>query len=89
MSTEVSVSADGLRREFGTLTALDGVDFTIDGPEIVGGAGPNGSGKTTLIRCLLGLLRSTDGEFRVAVAALAVFAAASILLAAGVVRRVE
>lgn len=65
MSTEVSVSADGLRREFGTLTALDGVDFTIDGPEIVGVAGPNGSGKTTLIRCLLGLLRSTDGEIRV------------------------
>lgn len=54
--------ADGLRREFGSVTALDGVDLAINGPEIVGVAGPNGSGKTTLIRCLLGLLAPTAGE---------------------------
>lgn len=65
MSTDASVSVRGLRREFGSLTALDGVDLAVDGPEIVGVAGPNGSGKTTLIRCLLGLLRPSDGEVRV------------------------
>jgi len=66
MSTEaVSIDVRDLRREFASVTALDGVDIDIDGPEIVGVAGPNGSGKTTLIRCLLGLLRPSDGEIRV------------------------
>lgn len=57
----VSLTVEGLRREFGSITALDGIDLTVDGPEIVGVAGPNGSGKTTLIRCLLGLLAPTAG----------------------------
>lgn len=60
-----SVRIDGLRREFGSITALDGVDLAIEDPEIVGLAGPNGSGKTTLIRCLLGRLRATAGSVRV------------------------
>jgi len=64
-TNDVSVTADGLRREFGETTAIDDVDIDLDGPEILGVAGPNGSGKTTLIRCLLGLLRPTDGEARV------------------------
>ena len=51
-----------LRREFDSTTALDGVTLDVDGPEIVGVAGPNGSGKTTLIRCLLGTLAPTAGE---------------------------
>lgn len=56
---------DGLRREFGPVTALDGIDVVVDAPEILGVAGPNGSGKTTLIRCLLGLLAPTAGDVRV------------------------
>jgi ABC-2 type transport system ATP-binding protein len=55
----------GLRREFGDVTALDGVDLAVDGAEIVGVAGPNGAGKTTLIETLLGLLAPTDGTARV------------------------
>jgi len=62
MSTPPSITVDGLRREFGSITALDGVDLALDGPEIVGIAGPNGSGKTTLIKCLLGLLGPTSGS---------------------------
>jgi len=58
----VSVTADGLGREFGDVVALDGVDLDLAGPGIVGLAGPNGSGKTTLIRCLLGLLPPTTGS---------------------------
>lgn len=61
----VSIDVDGLRREFGPVTALDGIDLQVDEPEILGVAGPNGSGKTTLIRCLLGLLAPTDGTARV------------------------
>lgn len=57
----VSLQADDLRREFGSLTAIDGVDLSIAGPQIVGVAGPNGAGKTTLMRILLGLLAPTSG----------------------------
>ncbi|MFB6188343.1 MAG: ABC transporter ATP-binding protein [Halapricum sp.] len=60
--SRLSISVDGLVREFGSITALDGVDLDLDGPEIVGIAGPNGSGKTTLLTCLLGLLAPTAGS---------------------------
>ncbi|WP_439028136.1 ABC transporter ATP-binding protein [Haloarchaeobius sp. DT45] len=59
--TDVSIRLDGLRREFGAVTALDGIDLDVDGPRILGVVGPNGSGKTTLIQCLLGLLDPTGG----------------------------
>lgn len=62
---DVSIRVGGLRREFGAVTALDGIDLDIEGPQIVGIAGPNGSGKTTLIQCLLGLLRPSGGDVRV------------------------
>jgi len=57
-----ALSTTDLRREFGPITALDGVDLDLTGPGILGVAGPNGSGKTTLIKCLLGLLAPTAGE---------------------------
>lgn len=60
--SRVSLTARNLTRRFGAVTALSDVDLDLDGPQIVGVAGPNGSGKTTLIRCLLGLLRPTEGE---------------------------
>jgi ABC-2 type transport system ATP-binding protein len=60
-ATEVSITVSDLTRSFGSITALDGIGLDIDGPQIVGIAGPNGSGKTTLIRCLLGLLRPSNG----------------------------
>lgn len=44
-----------------TVTALDGVDLTIDRGEIVGCAGPSGSGKTTLLHLLSGLDTPTSG----------------------------
>lgn len=65
----VSLSTDDLRRRFGPVTAIDGLDLSVDGPEIVGLAGPNGSGKTTLIRCLLGLLAPSSGAASVGGAA--------------------
>jgi len=60
-----SIHVDGLRRTFGPVTALDGVDLSLDGPSIVGLVGPNGAGKTTLIETLLGLLAPTAGAVRV------------------------
>ncbi|MFB6114421.1 MAG: ABC transporter ATP-binding protein [Halodesulfurarchaeum sp.] len=61
-SGTVSITVEGLRRDFGDVTAVDGLDLDLDGPQIVGMAGPNGAGKTTVIRILLGLLSPTEGR---------------------------
>jgi ABC-2 type transport system ATP-binding protein len=66
--TEVSAvaSAAGLVKEYRSFRrrtkALDGVDLEIRRGEIFGLLGPNGAGKTTFVKCLLGLLRPTDGN---------------------------
>lgn len=60
-----TVRTSGLERSFGDVTALDGVDLDVEGPAIIGLAGPNGSGKTTLARCLLGLLAPDAGDVAV------------------------
>jgi ABC-2 type transport system ATP-binding protein len=52
----------GLRKTFGRVVAVDGVDLDLPTGAIVGMLGPNGSGKTTLIRMLLGLTRPTAGR---------------------------
>jgi ABC-2 type transport system ATP-binding protein len=62
---KVSLAVDDLTRRFGKVRAVDDVTFHFQGPGIIGLAGPNGSGKTTLIRCLLGLLKPTQGTVRV------------------------
>ena len=59
---DVSISIEGLRRTFGDITAVDGLDLDLRGPQIVGMAGPNGAGKTTVIKVLLGLLAPTEGR---------------------------
>lgn len=54
----------GLRKEFGGVVALDGVDISIDLNQIVGIIGPNGSGKTTLFNVVTGVHRPTAGQVR-------------------------
>jgi ABC-2 type transport system ATP-binding protein len=56
------VTARGLTRRFGTLTALRDVTFDIPGGSICGLIGPNGAGKTTLLRILSGLDEPDQGE---------------------------
>lgn len=58
------VTARGVRRCYGSTTAVDGVDFSLDGGAILGLVGPNGAGKTTLLRSLLGLA-SYEGDIEV------------------------
>ncbi len=63
--SSAGVVVRGVRKRFGTLDALDGLDLEIRGGEIYGLLGPNGSGKTTLIRCIAGLVQPDAGEITV------------------------
>jgi ABC-2 type transport system ATP-binding protein len=56
------VRLDGLRKRFGTIQAVDGVDLTIASGEVVALLGPNGAGKSTTVDLLLGLLRADSGS---------------------------
>jgi ABC-2 type transport system ATP-binding protein len=51
-----------LTKRFGSLTAVDELDLTVERGEVFGFIGPNGAGKTTTIRLLLDILRPTAGS---------------------------
>jgi ABC-2 type transport system ATP-binding protein len=55
----------GLVKRYGELTAVAGVDVTVDAGDVYGFLGPNGAGKTTSLRMMLGLIRPTEGSVRV------------------------
>jgi branched-chain amino acid transport system ATP-binding protein len=52
----------GIGKQFGGLTALDGVDVTVSEGELVGLVGPNGAGKSTLFNIVAGALPPTRGH---------------------------
>jgi len=56
------LDAVGIRKQFGALAVLDGVDFSVRSGEAVGIVGPNGAGKTTLLNILSGALRPNGGS---------------------------
>ncbi len=62
---ELAVLTHGLRRTFGDLVAVDGIDLRVPRGSLYGFLGPNGAGKSTTIRCLTGLLRPTAGAMRI------------------------
>ncbi|MFL2119594.1 ABC transporter ATP-binding protein [Marinilactibacillus psychrotolerans] len=56
------LEANNLRKNFGDVTAVDGISFKIDKGEIMGLIGQNGAGKTTTFRMILDLLTPDQGE---------------------------
>lgn len=58
------IEARGLRKAFGTVVAVDGVDLRVEEGRILGLIGPNGAGKTTALNAILGLI-PYQGELRV------------------------
>ncbi|MEP6640673.1 MAG: ABC transporter ATP-binding protein [Gaiellales bacterium] len=63
-SAPPAVTTRGLRKTYGTIEAVAGVDVTVEAGDVYGYLGPNGAGKTTSLRMMLGLVRPTSGEVR-------------------------
>jgi ABC-2 type transport system ATP-binding protein len=61
-----SVHVEALKKQYGAVHALDGLDLEVAPGTIFGFLGPNGAGKTTTLRILTGLARSTSGKAQVA-----------------------
>jgi ABC-2 type transport system ATP-binding protein len=59
------LEAQGLRKRFGNLVAVDDVSFTVAAGTCVGLLGPNGAGKTTTVSMVAGILRPDGGEVRI------------------------
>ncbi len=60
------VDVVGVSKSFGEKKALTDVSWSLPKGRISGLLGPNGAGKTTLFRLLMGILKSTSGELRIA-----------------------
>src|ERR1700759_2569930 len=61
---DLAIEIRELRKTFGAVRALDGLELTVRAGEVHGFLGPNGSRKSTTIRALLGLLRPEAGQGR-------------------------
>ena len=60
-----AISVRGLRKSYGPLVAVDGIDFDIEEGEVFGLLGPNGAGKTTTVEILEGYRSRDAGEVSV------------------------
>ncbi len=60
-----TVELEGVTKRFGDVTALSGIDLTVEDGEIFGFLGPNGAGKSTTINVVLDFVRPDAGSVRV------------------------
>src|SRR5436309_15295519 len=66
MAERPAILAEGLKKYYGSVKALDGVDIAVPAGTVLGLLGPNGAGKTTAVRILTTLLHPDDGRAEVA-----------------------
>ena len=64
-NSEFVIYVRGLRKSYGTLEAVKGIDFEVRAGEVFGLLGPNGAGKTTTVEILEGLRPRSSGEVKV------------------------
>jgi len=63
--TRYAVMTRDLRRQFGKVAAVEGLNLKVPAGSLFGLIGPNGAGKTTTLRMLAGLLEPSSGEIRI------------------------
>ena len=56
------IQAQSLTKRYGSTTAIDGIDFTVEPGKVTGLLGPNGAGKSTTMRMVVGLDRPSSGS---------------------------
>ena len=61
----LAIESVGLRKAFGDLVAVDGINLAVPRGSFYGFLGPNGAGKSTTIKCLTGLVRPSGGTYRI------------------------
>jgi ABC-2 type transport system ATP-binding protein len=66
MTADTAIEAQGLRKRYGEVVALAGIDLRVETGTVLGLLGPNGAGKTTAVRILATLLVPDSGSARVA-----------------------
>ncbi|HEX3011560.1 MAG TPA: ATP-binding cassette domain-containing protein, partial [Syntrophomonadaceae bacterium] len=59
------VTVKGLIKRYGSVTAVNGISFSVQKGEIFGLLGPNGAGKTTTLECLEGIRKPDDGRMMI------------------------
>lgn len=64
-TTDAVIEVSGLRKRYGDVTAVDGIDFDVRRGEVFAILGPNGAGKTTTVEILEGYRKRDAGEVRV------------------------
>ena len=62
----VLIEANGLKKHFGEIVAVDGISLSVERGEVLGFLGPNGAGKSTTMKMLTGFLEPDAGSARVA-----------------------
>ncbi len=65
MAADIAIEAEGLRKSYGDVRALAGIDLQVPAGTVLGLLGPNGAGKTTAVRILTTLLPPDGGSARV------------------------